>query len=203
MITVFVKATDTYKLNDLLRSLIGNAEKKENFRIIVGGDEIYQKVIDDYKNKSDISLMKEGDLPKEILTKMVWMISDDVIVLGRQWDKRILFYANKYPDEIIVMFPSGYKHYHDKSEEQVAFMAERNPVVSGKWIELAGMYDVEMICRDLFVKYNIDRRIDIRLVDVTERGMMPARKSYDSVDVSTKANAIADYINAQKNIKPV
>lgn len=193
MITVLIKATDPYKLNDLIRSLINNAESRDNFRIVVGGDSSYSAIVDDFRDRADIELLSEGDTLFSG-SKLLWILNDEVFILGRVWDKRLLYYANNFPDGIVTMFPSGYKSYNSSNEFQIATMAEKNPVVSTKWFALAGGEDVEMVSRELFLTYGIDRRIDVRLVDVIERGAIAPRTPYDLDKVKEKAKAIAEYI---------
>ncbi len=92
------------------------------------------------------------------------------------------------------MFPSGYKSYGTKSEQEIAVVAERFPVLSAQWIEIAGMQHAEMICRSLLLKHAIDRRVDIRLVDIQARGALSPQPEYDSMQVEKKADAIAEFI---------
>jgi len=198
MITIFAYASNQNGLRDLLRSLIGNAEKKDSFQILVGGypdnDALWLETMAEYKDVANLSLMTAGQ-GKEIDTRLCWVLSDEVFILGTQWDKRINYYRDKYPDDIIVMFPTGYKPYGVKSESEIAMMAERHPVLSAKWVELVGLQDAEMICRQLFLKHGIDRRIDIRLIDIQERGAPSPRPAYDPKEVIRKADIIAEYIN--------
>lgn len=198
MITIFIKATNSHNLNDTIRSLVGNSEKKDVFRIFVGGDKSFSGVVDSFKAAVEIKLLEENETV-EYDSKLVWLLSDEVLVMGYQWDKRLLHYADKFPDDIIVMFPSGNKGYGARSETEIAAMSEKNPVVSAKWAELVGLQDAEMICRKLFLKYDIDRRIDARCVGVLERGAPGVRDTYDAREVGRKADIIADYI---KNFTP-
>lgn len=198
MITILAYASNQNALRDLIRSLIGNAEKKDSFQIFVGGDtskdELWLETMSEFKDQASLFLMSEGQ-SKEIDTQLCWVLSDEVFILGSHWDKRINYYKEKYPDDIIVMFPTGYKPYGVKSEAEIAAMAERHPVLSAKWVELVGLQDAEMICRQLFLKHGIDRRIDIRLIDIQERGAPSPRPGYDPREVARKADIIADYIN--------
>lgn len=200
MITVIIKATDKNNLRDLIRSLIGNAASRENYRIYVGGEEAerdgaWLDVMSEFKDSADMFLMTEDKHPNISDARLLWMLSDDVFVLGRQWDKGLLFYADKYPDAILALLPSGYKAYGTKSEEEIAVVAERNPVVSSKWAQLVGVENVEMICRSLFMKHGIDRRVDIRRLNLMQRGAFTSQPLHDSIEVEKKAQVIADYIN--------
>lgn len=200
MITIFIKATNTNNLRDLIRSMINNAENRENYQIYVGGDpaqdDKWLETISEFKERADIFLMKEGGAPEEISTELFWTITDEFFVLGHQWDKRINFYKDNFPDEIVVMLPSGYKPYGAKSEIEIATIAEKNPIVSAKWAELVGLNDVEMICRILFIKHTIDRRIDMRLLDLQPRGAVSYLPAYDAREIEKKADIIADYVRA-------
>lgn len=195
MITVIAKATDKNAINDLLRSLINNAEDKNSFEILVDGGAEYAEVVDRYQGEA---LVEFNQPTKSYYSTLIWTLTDSVFVLGQQWDKRIRFYQKKFPDGIVAMLPSGYRNYREKSEEEVLVMAERNPVVSDKWVELAGTDDVEMVCRSLFLRHNIDRRIDIRLVDLQYRGAVPVNEIPDMTSVDARADAIANYINSKK-----
>lgn len=191
MITIITRASSDYNLNDLLRSLINNAEDKNNFQIIV--DEKYKAIADTYKDIANIVYLENHETI-ELNTEIVWSISDEYIVMGHQWDKRINFYKEKFEDGVFVMLPSGYKSYNMISVNQTEEMAERNPIMSSKWVELAGIDNVEITCRDLFFKYGIDRRIDLRLVDLLARGRISSLEPYDTKEVEINADKIAEYI---------
>lgn len=194
MITVFIRATNKHNLRDAVRSLINNAQSRNNYRIVIKGNGDWTEVISEFRESSDISVTIDGNaVPYE--DDVIWYLSDDVFVLGYQWDKRILFYKDNYPDGIIVMFPSGYRPYGSKSENQVASLAERHPVLSRGWIDLVGMEDAEMICRTLFLKHGIDRRVDIRAVDIHERGAQKPNPEYSISEVEKKATIISDFIS--------
>lgn len=195
MITVIIEANNTNNLNDLLRSLINNAQSRDNYNIVVKGKEYCRNVVDSYITSADILLSNTPghSIP---IPDLVWNIHDDYFVLGQQWDKRLNYYKDKFEDGIVVMMPSGYKPYNIMGEQEIASLAERNPVVSGKWLELVGLCDVEMICRSLSLRHNIDRRVDIRLADITARGKIPEIPTCRTNDIDYKADIIADYIKA-------
>lgn len=198
MITIFAKATNQSSLRDLLRSLINNADNRKNYQIFVGGDpkqdDKREEILSEFREQADVFLMKEGEDPKAIETELFWCLSDEVFVLGHHWDKRILFHKDKYPDDIIVMFPSGIRSYAKKSESEIALAAERNPVVSAQWVELAGLHDVEMVCRSLALNHGIDRRVDISPVKVQFRGKQSLPPEYNQTEVEKKSQAVSQFI---------
>lgn len=198
MITVLAKASNQNNLRDLLRSLINNAESKDNYHIFVSGDPAkdseWLETISEFAEKSDIVLLKTAEQIQERETDLLWILTDEVFILGFQWDKRLEFYKNKFPDGIVVMMPTGYKPYGAKAETEIAQIAERHPVLSAKWVELVGIEHAEMICRMLFIKHGIDRRVDIRLLDLQTRAGLSPNPPYDERDIEKKANIIATYI---------
>lgn len=192
MITIVVKATHNDALNDLVRSLISNSEDKNSFCIVVIGEENFQDVVEKYTDS--ISIKRLLEVPITFSTDLVWSITDEVFVMGYQWDKRLGYYKDKFPDGMIAMLPSGYKAYKERSEWDIIQLAERNPVISGKWANLVGIDDVEMICRYLVLNFDIDRRIDVRLVDLIQRGKISPYVLGNTIE--QKAEKIVDYINS-------
>lgn len=198
MITILVKASNQNNLRDLLRSLINNAESRDNYHIFVTGDPDKDKewieTISEFTERADIVLLKSINQLGERETDLIWILKDEVFVLGHQWDKRLEFYKNKFQDGIVVMFPTGYKPYGAKAEAEIEVIAERHPVLSAKWVELIGLDHAEMICRMLFIKHGIDRRIDLRLLDLQTRAGLSPNPPYDARVIEKKASIIADYI---------
>ena len=80
------------------------------------------------------------------------------------------------------------------TEAQAEDQAEKYPVVSREWVGLAGVKDVSAVCRFLALQHHIDRRIDLRLVNILERKPAPLGVPSDVLSAQRKAAAIAQYI---------
>lgn len=199
MITIFVKATDPHRLRDLLRSLVNNAESRDNYRIVIGGETTrhgeWVQVASEFSGRAEIVVVAEGGVI-ELEATMVWILDDDVFVLGYQWDKRILHYADAFDDGIVVMCPSGVKPYAASGVEVSSMQAERHPIVSAEWTSLVGLQDVDRICQELALTHGVDRRIDMRLLDVQWRGQPTpiTTPATPTSEIKAKAQGIRTHI---------
>ncbi len=123
-------------------------------------------------HKAYIDLLRIAD-PK---TEMYWTLSDDVILLGRNWDLYLKESAKAFSDGLFVICPTSVVNYRGMSDQEALEICDNYPVWSAKLLHAMGFgYTfamdawTNMLMRKLFYVHGIDRRTGCQGIHLERR----------------------------------
>ncbi len=195
MITIMLgcraEGNSNSNLHDFLLALAANAESKDNYEVLIKFDEddtylesLYQIIVK-FANciniKTIVTPRGQGysDLHKAYLdlllisnsnSKLYWVLSDDAMVIGYCWDRKLLQVAEEHENQTFVITPCNKPFYSDMSSEEALNIMDNYPVWSAAWIATCGGFGytfstdgwTNLLCWDIYHKTGVDCRKEVK-----------------------------------------
>ena len=183
-----IGGNDNSRLPECLLALSTHAESKNRYEVLIKMDDddpglgSLKATIESFSDRVNIRYIVTprgrgyADLHKAYLdlmlmasplSEMFWVLSDDVMVAGHHWDRKLLDCAAKSPDGVFVITPTAKVDYSMMAQHEALNTMENYPVWSRGWVGICGGFGytfstdgwTNLICWKLVREYGLDPRL--------------------------------------------